>query len=135
MLTIDRIVLTLWIGSLWTVGLMVAPVLFQQLERSQAGTVAGALFGITAWIGLGCGLFLLATRWYRNAFRFDAALILIVIMLLLTAVGEFVLAPLIAGLRESGAVDTPDFRRLHGLSSVLYLVNCLIGLVLVARGR
>jgi len=135
MYTIDRIVLTLWIGTLWSVGLMVAPVLFHQLERSQAGTVAGALFGITAWIGFGCGLYLLATRWYRGGFRFDTPLVLIVVMLLVTAIGEFVLAPRIAGLRVSGAVDTVDFRRLHGLSSMLYLANCVMGLVLVARAR
>lgn len=132
---IDRIVLTVWIGSLWTVGLLVAPVLFQQLERVQAGTVAGALFAITAWVGMACAVYLGVTRWLRQGRRCDPVLVLILTMLLLTVIGHFMLAPAIAGLRELGEVDTAAFRRLHGLSSGLYLANCLMGLALVAKHR
>lgn len=132
---IDRVALTLWVGSLWTIGLIAAPVLFRHLERAQAGTVAGALFEIGAWIGLGCGTFLLATRWVRGGRRLQGALVLILLMLVLTMIGQFLLAPAIAALRENGAVDTAQFGRLHGLSSVLYLANCLMGLLLVIGRR
>jgi hypothetical protein len=133
--SIERTLLTLWVGGMWVTGFVVAPVLFDQLERAQAGTVAGVLFGIVAWIGLGCGLVLLSARFYRIGLRFDRVVALVFAMLAITAVGEFVLAPMIAALRESGAVDTGAFRRLHGAASVLYLVNSLLGLVLVAGRR
>ena len=39
LLITERIMLTLWVGSLWAVGLMVAPTLFTQLDdRALAGT-------------------------------------------------------------------------------------------------
>ena len=41
----DRILLTLWVGSLWAIGYIAAPTLFATLEdRALAGTLAGAMF-------------------------------------------------------------------------------------------
>ncbi|MGB5473694.1 MAG: DUF4149 domain-containing protein, partial [Gammaproteobacteria bacterium] len=55
-LTLERVLLTLWVGSLWVTGFMVAPVLFARLDdRALAGTLAGELFGLVAWLGLACG--------------------------------------------------------------------------------
>ena len=129
---LERILLTLWVGSLWVTGFMVAPVLFTVLEdRALAGTLAGELFGITAWIGLVCGVLLLAF----NAVNFRGLNwrgLLLAGMLLLVIIGQFVLAPMIAGLREQGLSGSPRFGQLHGLASILYVITSLLGLILVA---
>ena len=132
---IERILLTLWIGSLWVVGLVVAPLLFAELDdRAVAGTVAGSLFAVTSYIGLGCGGMLLALNgWSYRAPNRRAVLLLA--MLVLIGVGQFLLAPLIADLRLQGLTDSARFGRLHGLAGLVFLVNCVLGLVLVVMGQ
>jgi len=134
---LERVLLTLWVGGLWVSGFMVAPLLFAGLEsRAQAGSLAGSLFSIMSYLGLACGTLLLGLRLLRRehpAARWP--LLVIVVMLALVLVGEFVLAPMIAQLRSAGLVDTPRFGQLHGLAAVLFIVNCVLGLVLVAFGQ
>lgn len=53
---LDSILLALWVGGIWTIGYVVAPVLFTTLaDRSLAALVAGKLFSIMATIGLYSG--------------------------------------------------------------------------------
>jgi len=131
---LERVLLTLWVGSLWVTGFMVAPVLFATLEdRALAGTLAGELFRLTGYTGLACGGLLLAL----NAVNYRALNrrgLLLAGMLLLVVIGQFVLAPMIAGLREQGLSATPRFGQLHGLASVLYVITCLLGMLLVVAG-
>ena len=132
---IERVLLTLWVGSLWMAGLVVAPLLFAVLDdRALAGTIAGRLFSVTSYMGLACGgVLLLLNGWcYRRPNR--RALVLLV-MLVLIGIGEFVLAPLIADLRLQGLTDTARFGRLHGLAGAIFLANCVLGLVLVILGQ
>ena len=131
---LERILLTLWVGSLWVTGFMVAPVLFASLEdRALAGTLAGELFRLTGYIGLVCGGLLLVLNAvnYRVLNRRG---LLLAGMLLLVVIGQFVLAPMIAGLREQGLTATPRFGQLHGLASVLYVITSLCALLLVVIG-
>lgn len=131
---LERVLLTLWAGSLWVTGFMVAPVLFASLDdRALAGSIAGELFGLTAWLGLGCGLALLVAAYVRGG-RGGWRLWVMVIMLLLVAAGQFVLAPMIADLRASGQSGTPRFGQLHGVASLLFLGTAMLGLGLVAAG-
>ncbi len=134
MLAGERILLTLWVGGLWSVGYIVAPTLFANLDdRALAGTLAGSLFGIMAWIGLVCGVLLLFSNQLCNPRqRYNWRALVLLAMLVLTLVGQFVLAPMIAGLREAGASGTPEFARMHGLAAGLYLLSSVLGLALVA---
>jgi hypothetical protein len=111
---------------------MVAPVLFATLDdRALAGTLAGELFSITAGIGLVCGSLLLVLNGVKyRALNWRG--LLIAGMLLLILVGQFVLTPMIAGLRELGLSGSPGFGQLHGLASALYVITSLCGLLLVA---
>ena len=60
---LQSIAVTLWVGGLWVIGLVVAPFLFHTLaDRAQAGLLAGHLFATMAYIGLGCGAYLLLYR-------------------------------------------------------------------------
>ena len=134
----ERTLLTFWVGGLWTIGFMVAPLLFAELDdRALAGTLAGAIFGVMGYAGLACGACLLLINWLlRGRRRFVAwQTLVIAAMLILTACGEFILAPWIADLRAAGLTDSARFVQAHGLASGVYLVNCVLGLVLVSTGR
>lgn len=133
----ERVLLTLWIGGLWISGFIVAPLLFAGLEsRAQAGTLAGSLFSVMSYIGLVCGTLLLGLKGLRRAHTAARwPLLVIVAMLALVVAGEFVLAPMIAELRAAGQVESPRFGQLHGLAAILFVCNCVLGLVLVAVGQ
>ena len=135
MLAAERILLTLWVGSLWVAGFVVAPLLFAELDdRALAGSVAGSLFTLTSYIGLVCGSLLLLVNgagFRRSNWR----AVVLVCMLLLVVVGQFVITPMVADLRVQGLTDTPRFGQLHGLASVLFILTSVLGLVLVAAGR
>ena len=131
----ERILLTLWVGSLWVAGFIVAPLLFSELDdRALAGSVAGSLFTLTSYIGLACGSLLLVFNGV-NFRRINWRAVVIVGMLLLVVVGQFVITPMVADLRVQGLTDTPRFGQLHGLASVLFILTSVLGLVLVAAGR
>lgn len=135
LLITERIMLTLWVGSLWAVGAMVAPVLFTQLDdRALAGSLAGQLFTLTALLGLVCGSILLIASLLRTA-RYDWRAWVTTAMLLLVAAGQFLLAPMIGDLRGEGLADSAEFARLHGLASLLFMLTAGLGLLLVAAGR
>lgn len=139
---LEQILLTLWIGGLWVSGLLFAPVLFASYERMLAGDIAGRLFMTMSFVGMACGVALLAaTAWRagRGAWR-DWRVGVLALMLLITLIGEFGLA---VRMREIKLLVThlPDietlwqeFRFLHGMSSSLYLAQCLFGLLLVVAG-
>jgi hypothetical protein len=134
-LAAERILLTLWVGSLWVTGFLVAPVLFTLLDdRALAGTIAGNLFTKTSYIGLVCGsvLLVLSQRLKRGN---DWRLLVIIVMLVLVVIGQFVLAPMIVELRQEGLSESARFGQLHGLAGVLYLVTSVLGMILVAAGQ
>ena len=136
---VEQALIVVWLGSLWTVGYLVAPVLFATIpDRALAGLVAGRLFGLVAWIGLGCGVLSLgfALRGWRRGASFAVPLI-IAGMLLLGVIGEFGLQAAMAALKADGASGSPAFARLHGIAASLYLVESVLGVLwlgLRARG-
>lgn len=136
----DRILLTLWVGSMWTAGYIIAPLLFNTLEREMAGNIAGKVFTVTSYVGLACGvLLLLAALYQAGSQRLRQWRIwVIVIMLALIAVGQFGLQPQMAALKLQGIAEgsaaATQFGRLHGIASSLFLVTSLLGLALVIAG-
>jgi hypothetical protein len=135
---VERTLLTFWVGGLWTTGFVVAPLLFAELDdRALAGTLAGAIFHAMSYAGLACGACLLLINWLLRARRRFIAwpTFVIAAMLALTACGEFVLAPWIAELRAAGLTESARFTQAHAVASGVFLVNCVLGLVLVANGR
>jgi MFS family permease len=143
-----NIAVALWVGGLFAIGYLAAPVLFAQLaDRSLAGAVAGAMFSVMAWVGLACGtyllLFILAGKGWR-AIQ-SGVFWIVLLMLALTVAGHFGVHPILAQLKadalprqvmESALRDR--FSTWHGVSSALYLVQSLLGIALVAlqeRGK
>jgi hypothetical protein len=145
--SVRLLIATLWCGSLWTIGYLVAPTLFATLsDRVLAGTIAGSLFRIEAWLSIGAGVVLIALDKLQppDAARDRKRLPLIVAMLTCALIGYFGLQPFMAALRESagpGGVMASNVRMqfgiLHGVSSALYLVESLLaaGLMLSLRPR
>jgi len=129
----EHLLTVIWIGSLWTIGFIVAPTLFYVLDdRALAGTIAGRLFSIESYLGLLCGGLLLLIAWNktRPGQRFSWRVGLLATMLVIIVLGEFGLQPMLATFKAQGL--SAEFARWHGVSATLYLLNSLLGLVAVA---
>jgi hypothetical protein len=140
---IFRLLTVVWVGSLLTIGYAVAPVLFMSLDRMSAGAVAAQLFRIQGWVGAVCGILLLVlanvlVRRGDEAYR--RIRWLIAGMLVCVLVGYFALQPFMNAMRVAALEAGSDvghsayatrFGILHGVSSLFYLIESLLGLALV----
>ena len=135
------VVLTLWVGGLWAIGYLAAPVLFSALEsRQMAGLVAGKLFGLIGWFGLGSATFLLlflVQRWGGQVFK-RGVFWLVLLMSLMTMASLFGIQPIMAQLKADAlprevmeSVFRDRFATWHGISSILYLMQSMLGLWVV----
>ncbi|WP_454774400.1 DUF4149 domain-containing protein [Janthinobacterium tructae] len=138
------LVATLWAGSLWTIGFIVAPTLFATLsDRVLAGNIAGSMFRAEAWLSIACALVLLALlQWGAGALelkrrRLLAALVLA--MLVCALLSHFGISPLMAELKaqaqgSSGIMDEAmrsRFGMLHGVSTLIFAVQSLLAGILI----
>ena len=139
------LLVTFWVGSAWTIGYVIAPLLFATLtDRAQAGTLAGLFFKAEAWISLICGASLLAILWAEreNPTRI-VQIKLVIVMMLCAVIGYFGLQPYMAELRaiaaQSGGIMDDAMRTrfgvLHGVASVIYLLHSLLGVGLVLKSK
>ena len=135
-----------WVGSLLAVGYLVAPAIFSTMsDRQAAGMVAGSIFKLEAYLSLivCIGLMVLANLLVNrglNQFRIIRWLLLA--MLLCSLAAAFVFIPWMNTLRDT-ALDqgmpvmlSPSatlFGRLHGASSILFMLQSLLGIFLVWR--
>jgi hypothetical protein len=134
-------VITLWVGGMWAIGYIAAPILFASLgDRQLAGLVAGKLFALIGWIGLGSAAYLLLflmVRWGTQVFR-CGVFWLVLLMALLVAASQFGIQPLMAQLKADAlprevmeSVLRDRFAAWHGISSILYLLQSVLGLWIV----
>ena len=136
---------TLWVGGLWTIGYLAAPVLFSaQPDKQLAGMLAGQMFTWIAYLGMLCGGYLLVYR--LNAFDRAAAQMkifwLIAIMLIITLAIQYGIQPVMAELKiQALPLDVmhstlaDQFKMLHGVSSILYLIESLLGAWLLIKSK
>lgn len=129
------LLVTLWAGSLWTIGYIAAPTLFATLyDRVLAGTVAGNLLRSEAWLSMAVGVLvmtLLAVSKDLTAERRKLLFGVVIAMLVCTLVNYFGLWPMMAEAKLAG--DRSRFGMLHGVSMVVYLVQSVLGVVLVVK--
>ena len=136
---LERFLLTLWVGSLWAIGYIAAPVLFLTLSDWQlAGTLAGRMFTVVGYLGLTCGAVLLlfaalsaGRRWARSW-----RLWVVAGMLVLASLGQFVLHPAMQRLKQIGLTGQTaiQFGQLHEVAALLYGIASVLGLALVIFG-
>lgn len=139
----ERVLITLWVGAMWVVGYVAVPVLFNSLDDTRlAGNLAGELFKWVGVIGIVCGLLLLATVLTRASGQakpvWKHGRVWLLVAMILLVLADFLMQHMlglmkIGGLQE-GTQKAAEFAFLHGLASGLYLLNSLLGLVLVAVG-
>lgn len=133
--------IALWVGGMWAIGYLAAPVLFASLgDRQLAGMVAGKLFTLIGWVGLASAAYLLiflVSHWRGQAFK-RAVFWLVILMALMAAASQFGIQPLMAQLKADAlprevmeSVLRDRFAAWHGISSILYLMQSLLGLWLV----
>ncbi len=142
--TLSAILTTLWVGGLWMTAIT-AYVLFQQLtDRSVAGAIAGKLFTLISLIGMFSGAWLLIQTLVRYGFSsLKLSLFWTVFaMWLLVLVGEFGIQPLLAQLKSSAlpqdvmhSVFASRFKTWHGVASIAYVMECLLGVWLIVKGN
>ncbi|MBU3601059.1 DUF4149 domain-containing protein [Polynucleobacter sp. AM-25C3] len=136
----------LWVGSLLTVGYLVAPAIFSTMtDRQAAGMVAGTIFRIEAYLSLivCIGLMALANLLVArglNPFRLIRWLLLA--MLICSIAAAFIFIPWMNSLRDNALAQgmpvmlSPSatlFSRLHGVSSILFMLQSFLGIFLVWR--
>lgn len=136
------IAVTLWVGGLWVTGIS-AYTLFQILDdRTLAGNIAGALFTNITYIGLACGVYLLIQRVIEDGPKAlkQGVFWIVLVMLALVIAGQLGIQPILAHLKQSAlpsavmdSVYAKQFGMWHGVSGVLYLVECLLGVLLLFK--
>ncbi len=146
--------LVLWLGGLMFFAFVVAPTLFRPgmlPTRDLAGNVVSRSLGILHITGLVCGIvFVIASIIYSKLTTASAQLfapihLLVYVMLILTLIAQFGVAPKMASLRASlGVIDTisptdarrVEFNNLHHWSTRLGGGILILGLgVLLLTAR
>ncbi|HUX31751.1 MAG TPA: DUF4149 domain-containing protein [Thiobacillus sp.] len=135
--------LVLWIGGIWAIGYVAAPLLFASLgDKQLAGILAGKLFEVMAWIGIAAAIYLLVYRVARDGGGALKTLFFwaVAVMLVLILTGQFGIQPIMQSLKDQAmphavmqSVFADRFARWHGISSILYLLQSALGLLLVWR--
>ena len=142
---ITLVVITFWVGALWAIG-FVAYLLFKSLPDNHqlAGNLAGQLFTIVRYIGMVSAFYLLIQRLldYGTSALKQAYFWALLVMLLLVLAEHFGIQPILAQLKTEAlpsdvmhSIFAERFGKWHGVASVAYLVECLLGFVLVLKVR
>ena len=140
------LVVGLWVGSLLTSGYVVAPTIFNTMtDRQAAGMVAGSIFKVEALIStLVCiGLMVLANLLVnRGLTQYRVIRWILLGMLLCSLAASFIFIPWMNTLRDEALLQgmpvmlSPSasiFSKLHGVSSVVFLIQSALGLYLAWR--
>lgn len=145
--TLMNLALIVWIGGIVFFAAVLAPTVFRVLPtREMAGNVVNPSLNSLHWMGLVAGVIFLLCSLTLSRIEFarikvlTAVNILVLLMLALTAISEFSIAPKMRTLRaEMGTIDTVpindsrrlDFNRLHQWSTRSEVGVLLFGLVVV----
>ncbi|XXQ67624.1 DUF4149 domain-containing protein [Neisseriaceae bacterium B1] len=129
---------SVWLGMHIGFGYIAAPVLFKNLERLQAGNMAGTLFHWANWVGLvAWALAFVLCRQDRARSRYRPVNTHrgVLFLWLLLAINEFLMTPVIEALKTNQKNWLHDliggsFGMWHGMSSVIHLLAAITGLVL-----
>ncbi|NNM79655.1 MAG: DUF4149 domain-containing protein [Gallionella sp.] len=147
-LHLPAIALTAWVGGLWSIGYLAVPLIFHaQPDRQLSGMLAGEMLKAVGYLGLTCGGILLLHKictvcgkpekiWREQTFW------VITTMLVIGLIIQFGLSPVMANLKIQAlpldvmhSAFADRFKILHGISSILYLMESLLGLYLLVKSQ
>ena len=134
----ERLLLTLWVGALWSIGYLAVPLAFIHLETLKAAEYAAQLFFAVNVIGLIAGSLILLGKLAMqrghvvHAWRFW----ILIAMLVMTLIFSMMIQPEMASIKmidnwRQNAELAQRFELLHTLSQNLYLMLSIGGLLLV----
>ena len=136
----------LWVGSILTAGYLVAPTIFGTLtDRQVAGMVAGSIFKVEAYLStIVCiALMVLANLLVnRGLSQYKIIRLILLGMLFCSVAASFVFIPWMNTLRDQALLNgmpvmlSPSadvFSKLHGASSIVFMIQSALGLYLVWR--
>lgn len=140
----SNVAMTFWVGGTLTTGLVVIPLLFKVLDEITAAGLAGQLLNINAYIGI-VALFLAIIDNcvnYKfnviNSRKFWYALVMESILI----INYFAIFPIIVNLRTKLTDFTnriiqhsSEFSFWHSISSILFLITCIIGVLYILEKR
>lgn len=142
------LVLALWVGGMFGFGALYAPVLFRNLtSRDQAGTIAGETLARIDSLGLVAGGIMLVVTALQIIDSHGKALDLgrlltAAVMLGLVLINTITVRQRLAAIRQRMARPIDEFpeldplrveyNRFHRLSRLLFSLNLLLGVLLVA---
>ena len=136
---------SLWAGSVWAVSYLAAPSAFAVLDSTRAGNVVGTMLSREAWLAIVLAVLLAVLVW--RSVDLDARrrrwLVWLAGGMLACSLAVYLgLQPLMAAIREgagaAGVRASPQwgkFAALHGVSQLLYLVESVLGAILVVKSR
>ena len=138
---LSNLLLVLWVGGIWAIGYLAVPVLFNSLtDRQLAGALAGSMFTLMSYIGIGCAVYFLGYKIYQsgwaaskqNTFKLAAS------MLLLVLIGLLGIQPVMVDMKAQVApldiMHSPlaaQFKAMHVMASIIYLIQSLLGIALL----
>jgi hypothetical protein len=136
---------SLWAGSVWAVSYLAAPSAFAALDGTLAGNVVGVMLTRLAWLSIAAApllALLVARSPDLDAKRRRWVFWLAGGMLACSLAVYLGLQPMMAAIRESagpaGVRASPQwgtFAALHGVSQLLYLIESVLGALLVVKSR
>ena len=138
------VVITFWVGALWMTGVSAYTIFHAIAEKQLAGNLAGKLFEIVSYIGMASAFYLLIQRLleFGTGALKQSYFWAVFVMLLLVLAGHFGIQPILAQLKTDAlpndvmhSVFASRFSTWHGVASVAYLLECLLGFVLVLKAR
>jgi hypothetical protein len=129
------VIITLWIGSLWTIAMVVMPNLFNALEFKQASYLVQRIALPISYIGFACASFvlidlLLCYGLYQTR---RASFWLATSVLLCNLIQYFLVNPIIHNLKKTMTLQptgllSGGFETWHAISMGLFLAQCVLGL-------
>ena len=122
---LSRLILVLWAGSLWSLALWVAPLVFKLApDRHAAGVVAAGLFQAETYLTLVLAVIAL---WRFGRRRFRA----IYVAAALLAINEFIIKKIFDYVRVNDELGGVSFGGWHGLSAAIYVAACVAAVLVV----
>ena len=138
------LITTIWVGSLWSM-LMVTSVLFNKISSTFiAGAIAADMFTFLNYAGMFVltliiilGFKLNGMKLLKKSFFWIALIILMLVLISFFGINPFLeTLKLEAFPREvMEGVFADRYKSWHGIASVAYLFQCLLGLALVLKMR
>jgi hypothetical protein len=121
---LSKVLLVLWAGSLWSMIWVGLTLFHAQGDRHLAGVLAGRLFAIETYVGVGVAvLALLLPGRTRFVWGYLAAALL--------AVNEWAIRRMMDAAHAHGSAAGLGFGAWHGISALVYGLACLAVLRLI----